>query len=95
MKQILMIASLSFLLSSCAKEEQCVNYSLVTESNEEAARDKCSGLANNYPASEIISTVYIGCLTSEQVKEVRKQQESTFTNNACSGVPYTIKVTVK
>jgi hypothetical protein len=85
-----------FLLAclSCSEDNQCKNYFLVTESSERSARDKCQGLANSHPELREISRQSVGCLTESEVREVRKG-ESTITQNACSGVSFTMQVRVK
>jgi hypothetical protein len=93
MKAVIFFSFVVFF-SSCAKEEKCQYYSLITESNEENARDKCQGLANNYPAFEVLTMVLLGCLTSDELNAAKKS-ESSVTKNACNGVPFTVKVTVK
>lgn len=93
----LTIFILTLFIFSCSKDDtkdQCRNYSLVTESNESEARDKCDGLANSYPAFKVLSTVSIGCLTAEELI-ISKKSESSVTKNACNGVPFTVKVSIK
>lgn len=82
------------ILLSCSKDEQCKNYTLVTESSFNSANDKCSGLANSHPQMKVIESKPIGCLNEEQLKNAKKA-ESTITQTLCFGVSYTIKVSVK
>jgi len=93
MKHILIL--IIFLLS-CAKEEtqRCTPYNLVTESSEDSARQKCKGLAGSHPVFKVITSNYIGCLTPSEYQQAKKG-ESSVTKQYCSGVSYTIRVTLK
>ncbi len=93
MKNLILLFALT--LFACTKEkESCRNYNLVTESNEKEAYYKCQGLANNYPAFNVISSQPIGCLTSSELKTAKKV-ESSVTQNACNGVSYTARIVIR
>ena len=92
MKYTLILITGLFL--SCSKEEQCKNYSLIHESNYQSAKDKCEGLANDYPKMELISSQYVGCLTEAELIEARKAT-SIITKTYCGGITYTIRIVLR
>ena len=82
------------LLFSCTKEDACKNYNLVTESSFDSARQKCNGLAGNYPEFKTIETKPIGCLTLGQLT-IAKKGESSETKFYCIGVSYTVRTVIR
>jgi hypothetical protein len=92
MKYLIFVFSLIFF--SCSQDESCIPYSLISESNEKEADYKCDGLANNYPAFEIISKKSIGCLTKDEL-EIAKKTLSSVTKNYCNGVTFTVRTRIE
>jgi len=94
MKQVLIF--LMFIVLGCEKEPvvKCTPYNLVTESSEDSARQKCNGLANSHPTFKVLSSVYVGCLTPDELIQARKG-ESSVIKTYCNGVSYTIRITLK
>ncbi len=92
MKYIIFVICLFVL--SCSKDESCKQYSIITESNEKEAKYKCGGLANNYPAFEIISKNSLGCLTTEELN-IAKKTLNSVTKNYCNGVTFTVRTRIE
>ncbi|MFZ1749422.1 MAG: hypothetical protein WAU01_04500 [Saprospiraceae bacterium] len=89
-----LIFVISIFMFSCSEDESCKQYSLITESNEKEADYKCDGLANNYPAFEIISKKSLGCLTTEELN-IAKKTLSSVTKNYCNGVTFTVRTRIE
>lgn len=84
-----------FMMMACSdNDDDCKNHFLVTESSEKEARLKCEGRANNHPKFDVISRVLIGCLNKKELEASKKSVSST-TQNACSGVTFTVRTRIE
>lgn len=76
---------------SCSKENDCQYCTIITESNYKEASNKCNGLANNYPAFEIINSQPFDELCGSEIESGRKLLENSTLMSLCDGVTYIVR----
>lgn len=81
------------LFWSCS--EDCRTCVIVTESNLVEAQLHCQGLANSYPAMQVIDEENLGELCDNEIDDAIREINTSSTTEICNGVTATTRVIVR